>query len=128
MASLFYLKMVLNLFLTKILNELFPDSIKYLCIYVPGYYRKDRVYCRSLSCLYDIYVTMGRFGIEILCLSMSNFHHIFSLYILSIDLLNKCQWHLILYILLLVLDSYNIMNHYFLYLFKWVPNIIMGPI
>ena len=29
-------------------------------------------------------------------------------------MLNKCQWHLILYIILLVLDSYNIMNHYFL--------------
>ena len=40
----------------------------------------------------------GGLGIEILCLSMFNFHHIFSLYILSIDLLNKCQWHLILYI------------------------------
>ena len=69
----------------------------------------------------------GGLGIEILCLSMFNFHHIFSLYILSIDLLNKCQWHLILYILLLVLDSYNIMNHYFLYLFKWVPKYHYGP-
>ena len=52
----------------------------------------------------------GYLGIEILCLSMFKFHHIF----LSIVLLNKCQWHLILYIILLVLDSYNIMNHYFL--------------
>ena len=84
-------------------------------------------YIADLFLVYMIYVTMGRFGIEILCLSMFNFHHIFSLYILSIDLLNKCQWHLILYILLLVLDSYNIMNHYFLYLFKWVPKYHYGP-
>ena len=44
------------------------------------------------------------------------FFSILTLYILSIHLLNKCQRHLILYILLLVLCSYNIMNHW-LFLF-----------
>ena len=57
---------------------------------------------------------MGRFGNRNSLSINVQIPPYFSLYILSIDLLNKCQWHLILYILLLVLDSYNIMNHYFL--------------
>ena len=57
---------------------------------------------------------MGRFGNRNSLSINVQLPPYFSLYILSIDLLNKCQWHLILYILLLVLDSYNIMNHYFL--------------
>ena len=70
---------------------------------------------------------MGRFGNRNSLSINVQIPPYFSLYILSIDLLNKCQWHLILYILLLVLDSYNIMNHYFLYLFKWVPKYHYGP-
>ena len=49
-ASLIYPKLALNLFLTNILNELFPDSIKYIYICLDSI-EKDRVYSEFLSCM-----------------------------------------------------------------------------
>ena len=82
-------------------------------MYVSEYYSKDRVYS---DLFIDNMIYMKQWGgLNRNSLSINvQFPPYFSLYILSIDLLNKCQWHLILYILLLVLGSYNIMNHYLL--------------
>ena len=93
-ASLIYPKLALNLFLTNILNELFPDSIKYVFIYVWIVQNKTK-YVPNFFLVYVSYA-MKIFEMKSLdyqCPKFVSYHrlYIFCIYYLLLTTLRSCR-------------------------------------